>query len=115
MMAAGDRTILHGLGSCDTCRKARRALESAGHAVTFRDVRTEPLSAAERSRFLAVFGEYLINRASATWRGLDEVERKAAPEEIIARHPAVMKRPVIERGARLWLGWDARTRAEVLK
>ena len=114
-MATGDRTILHGLGSCDTCRKARRALESAGHAVTFRDVRAEPLSAEERSRFLAAFGERLVNRASATWRGLDEAERKAAPEEIIARHPAVMKRPVIERGAELWLGWDAKTQAEALK
>jgi len=108
-------TILYGLTTCDTCRKARRAFESAGRTVVFRDVRAEALTADERGRFLAEFGDRLINRASTTWRGLDEAARDLAPDLLLARHPALMKRPVIERAGKLWLGWDATVQADVLK
>lgn len=108
-------TILYGLSVCDTCRKARKALESTGSAVSFRDVRAEPLTAEERARLFAAFGDRLINRASTTWRGLDEAERALAPDALLARHPALMKRPVTERAGQMWLGWDAAVQAEALK
>lgn len=98
--------ILYGLPSCDTCRKARKALESAGHSVDFRDIRAVPLSAAERDAFLADFGEALINRRSTTWRGLSDAERAAAPGDLLDAHPALMKRPVLEDGTQRTLGWD---------
>ena len=97
--------ILYGIPTCDTCRKAQKALMAAGHEVSFRDVRAEPLTDAERAEFLAAFGERLINRASTTWRGLDAAERAQNPEVLLAAHPTLMKRPVI-RGAALTLGWD---------
>ncbi|MFT3688215.1 arsenate reductase family protein [Paenirhodobacter sp.] len=103
--------ILYGIPTCDTCRKARKALEQAGHRVDFRDVRAEPLSAAEIGRFLAAFGERLVNRSSTTWRGLSEAERAAAPADLLAAHPALMKRPVIAEGERLTLGWDKAAQA----
>jgi arsenate reductase-like glutaredoxin family protein len=109
------KTILYGLGSCDTCRKARRALESAGREVEFRDVRNVPLSAEERRRFLAAFGDRLVNRASTTWRTLSDADRRESPETLLAAHPALMKRPVVAVGDDLWLGWDASTQAAVLK
>ena len=31
--------ILYGIPTCDTCKKALKALEAAGHAVQFRDIR----------------------------------------------------------------------------
>ena len=73
--------ILYGIPTCDTCRKARAALEAAGHAVQVRDVRVEPLSPAETARFLEAFGEKLVNRSSTTWRGLSEAAlEKALPD-----------------------------------
>lgn len=108
-------TILYGLATCDTCRKAVRALRAAGRPVTLRDVRAEPLDPAERAAFLAAFGDRLVNRASATWRGLDEAARRAAPDALLAAHPALMKRPVVKRGGNLWLGWDKSVQADVLK
>lgn len=96
--------ILYGLKNCDTCRKAKKALEAAGNDVTLRDVRAEPLSDAERKEFIAAFGEALLNRASTTWRGLSEEERGASADTLLAAHPALMKRPVI-RGHALTLGW----------
>jgi len=109
------KTILYGLGSCGTCRKARGALESAGHWVEFRDVRDAPLSEEERRRFLVAFGDRLVNRASTTWRGLTDAERQESPERLLAAHPALMKRPVVAVADDLWIGWDAATQAAVLK
>lgn len=100
---------IYGLRTCDTCRKAVKALEGQGAVLV--DIRAEPLDPATRARFLAAFGEALVNRRSTTWKGLSEAERAGAPEALLADHPALMKRPVIEAGGRLHLGWDDGVRA----
>ncbi|QHQ34315.1 arsenate reductase family protein [Algicella marina] len=97
---------LLGLPTCDTCRKARKALEAAGHDVTFRDVRAEPLSEDERARLLAEFGDNLVNRNSTTWRGLSDWMRESEADDQLREHPALMKRPVIDGDGVLTLGWD---------
>ena len=103
--------VIHGLKTCDTCRKARRALEGAGRAVRVVDVREAGLDAAFLDRILAAFGEKAVNRASTTWRGLGEEERAEDPRVLLARHPALMKRPVVEDGEVLTLGWGPEARA----
>lgn len=39
--------ILYGIPTCDSCKKAQKALEAAGHVVQFRDIRKNPLTEAE--------------------------------------------------------------------
>lgn len=95
--------VIYGIKSCDTCRKALKAMPEA----SFRDIRTEPLSAAERGEFIAVFGDAILNRASTTWRGLAEEERGGSADALLAAHPTLMKRPVIRAGDTLHLGWKA--------
>ncbi len=107
--------ILYGLKTCDTCRKAMKALAATGAAPDFRDVRAQPLTPPEITRFLDAFGDRLINRASTTWRGLSEVERATPPEALLAVHPALMKRPVIDRDGNLTLGWDKQVQAARLQ
>ena len=93
---------IYGLKACDTCRAAVKALEGAALV----DVRETPLSPEDLTRFLAAFGEALVNRRSTTWRGLDEAARAKAPEALLAEHPTLMKRPVIEAAdGTLYLGW----------
>ncbi|MCC5955394.1 MAG: arsenate reductase [Natronohydrobacter sp.] len=94
---------IYGIKTCDTCRKATKALPDA----TFRDIRADPLTAEERAEFLARFGDALVNRASTTWRGLSEDERQATPDTLLTAHPSLMKRPVIRAGDVLYLGWKA--------
>ena len=96
-----------GLKTCDTCRKAIKALPDA----RFRDVRAEPLDRVEIAALLAEFGDALVNRASTTWRGLSEAERATDPAHLLAAHPALMKRPVIRADGALLLGWAPQTRA----
>ncbi len=101
---------LYGIPTCDTCRKAQKALEAGGHVVRFRDVRAEPLSPEDLARFVAEFGDPLVNRRSTTFRGLSDAEKESAPEVLLAAHPAVMKRPVLRSEDRLTLGWTEKTR-----
>ena len=102
--------ILYGIPTCDTCRKARKALEAAGHVVQFHDLRADPLSAETLAEFFAAFGDKLLNRASTTWRGLSEENRAAPVLDLLKAHPTLIKRPVI-RGASLTLGWDKSAQA----
>lgn len=103
-----------GLKNCDTCRKALAELRRAGHTPDFVDVRRDPPDAATLARFLDAFGEALVNRRSTTWRGLGPEERALPPARLLAAHPALMKRPVIDVGGRLYLGWGAETRAALV-
>ncbi|MBY5972778.1 arsenate reductase [Ferrimonas balearica] len=92
---------VYGLKTCDTCRKAMKALEGAELV----DVRKDPVPGTLLERAQAQFGEALVNRRSTTWRGLDEAERARPPLDLLADHPSLMKRPLIEDGEDLYLGW----------
>ncbi|NNE89722.1 MAG: hypothetical protein HKN27_16770 [Silicimonas sp.] len=102
---------LYGLPNCDTCRTARKALEAAGKTVEFRDVRADPLDAETLTRFHVSLGNIVINRRSTTWRGLSDDDRAGDPVALLLAHPTLMKRPVIEAGGTLTLGWDTATQA----
>lgn len=102
--------VLYGLKNCDTCRKALKSLEGA----TFRDVRADGIPRDVKARALAEFGENLLNRRSTTWRGLSEAERAQPPETLLEAHPTLMKRPLIEAGGRLYLGWNKDVEAALL-
>ncbi|WP_372884953.1 ArsC/Spx/MgsR family protein [Shimia sp.] len=98
---------LYGLKTCDTCRKALKALDNA----VLVDVRDPGVPEAVLARALAEFGAALVNRRSTTWRGLDAAGRERPPLELLRAHPALMKRPLIEAGGRLHLGWGPEVQA----
>jgi arsenate reductase-like glutaredoxin family protein len=100
---------IYGLKTCDTCRKARKALPDA----RFVDVRDDGMPDAVMQAARARFGDALINTRSTTWRGLSEIERKASPEALLAAHPALMKRPLIADGDTLYLGWTKSVQADL--
>lgn len=103
--------ILYGIKSCDTCKKALKALGDAGWQVTLHDVREMPLDPSKIEQFQAEFGEKLLNTRSTTWRGLDGAERAMPLAAALQKHPTLMKRPVLEDGAVLTLGWTPEVRA----
>lgn len=107
--------ILYGISTCDTCKKALKALEAAGRDVTFRDVRAEPLSTAEIAEIVTEFGDRAINKTSTTYRGFSDFLKMSEPEAQIASQPTVMKRPIIRDGADWHLGWDDAVQAKLLK
>lgn len=106
--------ILLGISTCDTCKKAVKALQSAGHDVTFRDIRANPLTSAEIFEIVTEFGDRAINKTSTTYRGFSDFLKMSEPEAQIAAQPAVMKRPVIRNGAEWHIGWDDAVQAKLL-
>ncbi len=106
--------ILYGISTCDTCKKAIKMLEGAGHAVTFRDVRADPLSTAEIAEIVQEFGDRVINKQSTTYRAFGDFLRMSEAEAQIAAQPAVMKRPVIHADGKWYLGWDDPVQAALL-
>lgn len=94
-----------GLKTCDTCRKSLKAMAEKGMTPEIIDVRADGVSEADRSAILAAFGDAALNRASTTWRGLSDEEKASDPALLLAAHPTLMKRPVIEHEGKLYLGW----------
>lgn len=103
-----------GLKSCDTCRKALKALAAAGYTPEVIDVRADGLSDRDRETIIAEFADAALNRASTTWRGLSDAEKAADPADLLAAHPTLMKRPVIEANGMWTIGWKADVQAKYL-
>jgi arsenate reductase len=98
---------LYGLKACDTCRKALKQLPEAQLV----DVRVDGVPTEVLERALSDFGDKLVNTRSTTWRGLSEEERATPALELLHSHPALMKRPLIEKDGQLFLGWDKSVQA----
>lgn len=107
--------ILYGISTCDTCKKAMKALQAAGQTVEFRDVRAAPLAEAEIAEFVQAFGDAIVNKSSTTWRGLNDFLRASDADVQLAAQPTLMKRPVIrdDSGA-LHLGWDTAVQSRLV-
>lgn len=103
---------LYGLKNCDTCKKALKALEAAGKGVTFVDIRAEADLAALLPGWLQAAGaEVLVNRRSTTWRTLGDDDRARDPLALLSEHPTLIKRPVIDAGGTIHVGWTKQVQA----
>ena len=96
--------VLYGLPNCDTCRKAHKWMEGANIDFDFIDYRAEPVPAARLKRWARQLGgwEELINKASTTWRQLPDTLKDPGNDarwtRLVAEHPTLVRRPVLERG-----------------
>ena len=52
--------ILYGISTCDTCKKAIKALTAAGPSPEFRDIRANPLTEADINKALAATGNVAL-------------------------------------------------------
>jgi arsenate reductase (glutaredoxin) len=94
--------VIYGLKNCDSCRRALAIVAAAGARHRFHDLRADGLPAATLARWLDRAGwEALLNRRSTTWRELPAAEKEGldapAAARLLARHPTLVKRPVVER------------------
>jgi len=101
---------LYGLKNCDTCRKAIKSLPQA----VFVDVRSEGVPADILQKAHEKFGAALLNTRSTTWRQLDEAERQKPALELLADHPTLMKRPLIDADGELFLSWSKDVQAALV-
>ena len=102
-------TVYH-LKSCDTCRKAIKALGTAGHDLSLVDVRADGVSQDVLENLVAEFGwETVLNRRSTTWRGLSDADKSDIDNgkavALMSANPTLIKRPIILKGSKTTIGW----------
>lgn len=91
---------LYGLAKCSTCIKARAWLAAQGIAHAFQDYRDTPVDPITLKAWAQTLGgwEKLVNRASMTWRNLDDSLKTPASDKewlaLIKQYPALIRRPV---------------------
>lgn len=110
---------IYGIRNCDSMKKAFVWL--AEHAVVcdFVDYRQAAPTAAQLADWnLRVGWKALLNTRGTTWRRLSEEDRADVDEAraltLMARHPSLIRRPVIDTGTALLVGFDPDRYAEEL-
>lgn len=107
---------LYGIKACDTMKKARAFLDGAGIAYTFHDYKTQGITQERLRAWCAALGwETLLNRAGTTFRKLDDADKAGLDAEkaiaLMAAQPSMIKRPVLDLGDRLLVGFKPQTYA----
>lgn len=103
--------ILYGIRNCDTVKKARVWLETNGVPYEFHDYKVTGIDRERLERWSRVVGwETLLNRKGTTFRKLPEEKKSALTQakaiELMLEQPAMIKRPVLELGGTLILGFS---------
>jgi arsenate reductase len=111
---------LYGIRNCDTMKKAFAWLSVNGVAHEFIDYRRPGVAAAELAGWNRRAGwKTLLNTRGLTWKKLSDSERADVDEAkalaLMAQYPTLIKRPLIECGKALIVGFDAARYAEELK
>ncbi|GLK77890.1 arsenate reductase [Methylopila jiangsuensis] len=101
---------LYGIKTCDTVRKARAWLDARSVAYTFHDFKAEGASPERLAAWAGEVGwETLLNRAGTTFRKLPDDDKAGLDEAralaLMAAHPTLIKRPVVEGAGRLLVGF----------
>jgi Spx/MgsR family transcriptional regulator len=101
---------LYGIPNCDTVKKARVWLDANGLAYSFHDYKKEGADPARLAKWADAVGwEPLLNRAGTTFRKLDETDKAdvdaAKALALMAAHPSLIKRPVVEYRGGLLVGF----------
>ena len=103
-------TTIYGIKACDTMKKARDWLEGHGVVYAFHDYKTAGIDRARLEGWSRAVGwETLLNRSGTTFRKLPEPDRQDLDADkaiaLMLAQPSMIKRPVLDLGDRLLVGF----------
>jgi Spx/MgsR family transcriptional regulator len=101
----------YGIANCDTVKKARAWLDENDIAYTFHDYKKEGADPARLRQWIAAKGwETVLNRRGTALRKLDSAQTEGLDAEravpLMEANPSTIKRPVVEHGGGLLVGFD---------
>lgn len=111
-------TTIYGIPNCDTIKKTRRWLDAQGVDYRFHDLRSDGLERHQVEEWVEKLGwETLVNRRSTSWKELpaqarEEMDNERAVASIL-NAPTLIKRPLLERGKLLEVGFREQRYAEL--
>jgi len=105
------KTLLYGIPNCDTMKKARTWLESQRVDYEFHDYKKSGVERARLESWIRAVGwEVLLNRAGTTFKKLPDSAKanltEAKAVKLMLEQPSMIKRPVLERGKTLLVGFS---------
>jgi arsenate reductase len=115
------RVKIYGIPNCDTIKRARAWLHEKGIEADFHDYKTAGVSREQISSWLRQTDwETLLNRRGLTWRKLPDARKAAIKDDasaigLMLEQPSIIKRPVLEYGGKLLVGFDAGSYAKLLE
>lgn len=103
---------LYGIKNCDSVKKAKLWLEANHLPYVFHDFKTDGLAPELLQHFIAQsHWETLLNRRSTSWKQLSDSQRHqlsdATAADLMLAVPTLIKRPVLDNGTRILIGFDA--------
>jgi arsenate reductase (glutaredoxin) len=107
-MAKG--VTIYGIKNCDTMKKARAWLDKRGVAYEFHDYKSAGIERGRLEGWARETGwETLLNRAGMTFRKLPEKAKEGLSAKkaiaLMLDQPSMIKRPVLDVGGRLLVGF----------
>ncbi len=111
---------IYGIRNCDTMKKAFAWLEANGIAYEFIDYKKAGVAESHLPDWNRRAGwKTLLNTRGLMWKKLSDEERAdvdaAKALTLMAKYPAMIKRPVLDTGETLLVGFDADRYARELK
>ncbi len=111
---------VYGIKNCDTMKKAMAWLAENGVSFEFIDYKKAGVAEANLPDWAARAGwEKLLNTRGLMWKKLSEDERAAVDGQkaldLMARYPALIKRPVLDTGSKLLVGFAPESYSAELK
>ena len=102
---------LYGIKNCDTMKKARTWLDAHGVSYAFHDYKAAGIDRPRLEEWVKDVGwERLLNRAGATFRKLPDKARENLTEKralaLMLEQPSMIKRPVLDAGGKLIVGFQ---------
>ncbi len=102
--------VIYGIKNCDTMKKAFAWLEGHKVAYQFHDYKKEGIEKAQLEKWAKAVGwETLLNRAGTTFRKLPDNDKQGLNEKkavgLMLAQPSMIKRPLIEKGSNLLVGF----------
>lgn len=102
---------VYGIPNCDTMKKARQWLDDHGIDYQFHNYKKEGLDESLLNGWVKELGwESLLNKRGMMWRKLDEETRtnidEASAIRVMLNTPSIIKRPVLDTGNALYVGFN---------
>jgi arsenate reductase len=110
---------MYGIPNCDSCKKARRWLESRDVEYHFHDLRVDGLDRTMIGRwYVTAEWKRLLNTRSTTWRNLPDEQKIGVDAdgalELMLTNPTLVKRPVLEHATGIEVGFSAARYEEIV-
>ncbi|HOZ80375.1 MAG TPA: Spx/MgsR family RNA polymerase-binding regulatory protein [Ferruginibacter sp.] len=112
---------LFGLPNCDGTQAVIKWFEKKGIETSLHNYKTDGITKEKLGEWTKVLGwEKLLNKRSTTWRSLKKEEQDGIINEstaidIMLKHTSLIKRPVIESGKELLIGFDEKKLSNTFK